>query len=359
MSGTSGDGIDAALVCFENNRPKLIDSHFTPFEETLKNAFTALFTPANNEIDRMGEADNHLGQAYLKSVENLLSKTGRTASSIKAIGLHGQTIRHRPNADSPFTLQIGNPYYLTHRLGIPVVNDFRRADMVQGGQGAPLAPLFHQALFASTEENRVIVNTGGIANISYLDKAGNVFGFDTGPANCLMDSWIIRNRQESFDRNGRWASTGEVIHHLLDKWLADPYFEQKPPKSTGREYFTLQRFGAENQLDNFPAKDIQRTLCELTAVSISRAIHTYCPEAEQVFVCGGGSQNSLLMARIEQTSGLPTESTAAIGVAPDWVEAVGFAWLAKACMSKTPINTSPITGSTTACILGAIHPACV
>ena len=357
MSGTSGDGIDAVLVAFEGDSIHILETLFTPFQAALKTKFTSLFTPGDNEIDRMGEADNLLGQAYLKSVKDLLAKSGTATNDIKAIGLHGQTIRHRPETTCPFTLQIGNPYYITHQLGIPVVNDFRRADMVLQGQGAPLAPLFHQALFSSQENNRAIINTGGIANISYLGKDGSLSGFDTGPANCLMDTWINKHKKVGFDHNGDWASTGEIIESLLDSWLADPYFIKEPPKSTGREHFTLSRINPNDELEKFAPQDVQRSLCELTARSVAQALANFCPKTDQIFVCGGGAHNRLLMARLEAICQLPVKSTESLGVAPDWVESVGFAWLAQACITGTTVATGQITGASAPCILGAIHPS--
>lgn len=360
MSGTSADGIDAALVDFSGypDAPiHIVASAFTPFEDALREQIMALFTPGDNEIDRLGELDNALGQAYADAVTGLLQATDVEPRHVGAIGLHGQTIRHRPEAHSPFTLQIGNPYFISQKLGVTVVNDFRRADMVLAGQGAPLAPVFHQALFQSSKRHRVIINTGGIANISYLPPEGALQGFDTGPANGLMDFWIESHQGQRFDADGAWARNGSVIESLLKQWLDDPYYRQSPPKSTGKEYFTPTKFGLNSEalIGHAPA-DIQRTLCELSAATISDAIGAFCAQAEEIFICGGGAHNGLLVERIAALSGLPVATTAALGVAPDWVEAVGFAWLARACMEGIATDTRSVTGAKQPPILGAIHP---
>ena len=356
MSGTSADGIDAAIADFSQNTPTLHSTHFEAFSSETHQAICQLFTPGDNEIDQMGALDTQLGQLYLRAVENLLQKNNLQASDIKAIGLHGQTIRHRPNFPSPFTLQIGNPYFLSQELGVTVVSDFRRADMTLGGQGAPLAPLFHQALFASKDANRVIANIGGISNISYLTQTEKVIGFDTGPGNGFMDDWIKQHRQQPFDDGGNWARTGKVQTTLLQQWLQDPFFLQTPPKSTGKEYFTFEKLGLSNLPQHTP-EDIQRTLCELTATSLANAIQAFCKEAEEIWVCGGGAHNQLLMERIASISGLATQSTTDLGIDPNWVEALGFASLAKACIEGTHCDTPSITGARSPSILGAIHPA--
>lgn len=357
MSGTSADGIDAALVDFSGSSPKLVATSFTPFPQTLRDQVIALFTPAANEIDRMGALDNALGASYQAAAEELLKQAQVAAGDIRAAGLHGQTIRHRPDTDSPFTLQIGNPYGISQNLGITVVSDLRRADMQLGGQGAPLAPLFHQALFQSSDVNRVVINTGGIANISFLKPDGALTGFDTGPANGLMDYWIGSVKGDRFDADGHWARNGAVIPELLAQWLADSYYRQRPPKSTGKEYFTPNHLGLTSAMikTHRPA-DVQRTLCELSAQTIADGVTQFCPGAEEVYICGGGAANSLLTERIAALTGLPTDSTAALGIAPDWVEAVGFAWLAKACLEGKALATMTVTGARKPVILGAIHP---
>ena len=358
MSGTSADGIDAALVDFSDATPKLVATDFTPFSQALREQVISLFTPGSNEIDRMGALDNSLGHEYQLAAAKLLEIAGVDPKNIKAVGLHGQTIRHRPDSASPFTLQIGNPYGISQQLGMTVVSDLRRADMALGGQGAPLAPLFHQALFQSHRTNRVVINTGGIANISYLKADGSVTGFDTGPANGLMDYWIGCVKGERFDADGTWARAGTVIPQLLESWLNDPYYRKPPPKSTGKEYFTPEQLGLTGTaISNHNPTDVQRTLCELSAQTIADAIRQFCPGADEIFICGGGAANRLLTERISALSALPAETTASLGIAPDWVEAVGFAWLAKACLEGSPIATMTVTGASKPVILGAIHPA--
>lgn len=356
MSGTSADGIDAALVDFSQQTPRFLHGQFTAFTDTLRGEIIRLFTPGDNEIDALGELDIELGQAYREAVSNLLNVAKVSANEVVAVGLHGQTVRHRPDFKHPFTLQTGNPYGISQQLGITVVSDFRRADMTLGGQGAPLGPLFHQALFQSNSKNRVIINAGGIANISYLKTNGNVTGFDTGPANGLMDAWIEKHQGARFDADGQWADSGKIIPYLLNQWLEDPYYQLSPPKSTGKEYFTLAQLGLTDPLD-FAANDIQRTLCELSAATIADGIKNYCPEADEIYISGGGAFNPLLVKRISELTAIATKSTMEIGVAPDWVEAVGFAWLAKACLERQTIATGPVTGATKPVILGAVHPA--
>lgn len=230
MSGTSADGIDAALVDFGEPQPRMLASHFQAFPNEIRHHLCQLFTPGPNEIDQMGVLDSTLGELYLEACECLLREGNVEPGDIKGVGLHGQTIRHRPDLTQRFTLQIGNPYPIAQQLGITVVNDFRRADMTLGGQGAPLAPLFHSALFRSQDTNRVIVNTGGIANLSYLKADGPVTGFDTGPANGLMDAWCELQQQTPYDDRGRWAQSGRVVEELLTQWLQDPYFQKAPPQ---------------------------------------------------------------------------------------------------------------------------------
>ena len=359
MSGTSADGIDAALVSFSSGQPQILATRFEPFETGLRQQVVDLFTPGDNEIDRMGELDVALGEAYEKATARLLEGAGVSPGEIAAVGLHGQTIRHRPDANRAFTLQIGNPYAISQRLGIAVVSDLRRADMTLGGQGAPLGPLFHQALFASDDINRVIINAGGIANISYLEKRNAVSGFDTGLANGLMDYWIEAHRGKRFDSNGDWASSGTAIPELLTAWLEDPYYSQTPPKSTGKEYFTPEHLGLTGgELSRYEPADVQRTLCELSARTIADAIKGFCPAAEEIYISGGGAHNQLLTSRIGELTGLKTHTTASLGIDPDWVEAVGFAWLAKNCMEGTPVESQSVTGAAQPVILGAIHPAC-
>jgi anhydro-N-acetylmuramic acid kinase len=310
----------------------------------------------------MGQADRELGLAFGAAVNSLLQNAGIPHSAVRAIGSHGQTIRHRPPAphqNHPFTLQVGDPSSIAQLTGIATVADFRRRDIAAGGQGAPLVPAFHRAVFNSNR-CRAIVNIGGIANITLLPTAGSVLGFDTGPGNTLMDSWITRHRGESYDRDGAWAAAGKVVPSLLTSLLNDPYFAAPAPKSTGREHFNLAWLDRHLAESTSPvsASDVQATLAELTAQSIARAIVALSPAPREVFVCGGGAYNSHLMVRLEALLH-PRQlgNTAQLGIAPEWVEATAFAWLAQQTLAGKPGNEPAVTGAQSYCVLGAIYPA--
>lgn len=360
MSGTSVDGVDAALVAIDNaGVPRLLATHQHAFPNDARADIQALMQPGENEIDRKGELDMRLGELFADATRELLRASGRQAREIRAIGSHGQTIRHRPRAGQPFTCQIGNPSVIAERTGITTVAEFRRADMAAGGQGAPLAPAFHNAVLRSPADDRVVVNIGGIANITVLpaDSNQSVIGFDTGPASTLMDAWTQQHLNKRMDEGGRWAAGGNVVKALLDALLDDPYFKLAPPKSTGFEYFNaawlntkLGEHGA-----SITAQDVQATLCELTAVSIAQAITGHAPDTRQVLACGGGVHNTHLMQRLRAL--LPAcqvDSTAVYGVDPDWVEAMAFAWLAKQTLEGKPGNLPSVTGAKRAVVLGMI-----
>jgi len=360
MSGTSLDGIDAVLVELAD-RPKLIGGQTFPFPDNLRNDLLALCQPGDNEIERMGQADRQLGLACGAAVNALLEQVGVDATTVRAIGSHGQTIRHRPPGSTgghPFTLQIGDPSSIAQITGITTVADFRRRDIAAGGQGAPLVPAFHRAVFNGSR-TRTIVNIGGIANVTQLPTDGSVLGFDTGPGNTLMDGWIERHRGEPYDRDGRWAASGRIQPVLLASLLDDAYFAAPAPKSTGREYFHLawlERHLADLDAEISPA-DVQATLAELTARGITDAIATLSPASQEIFVCGGGAYNHHLMARLEALLH-PRQlgSTAQIGIAPEWVEAAAFAWLAQQALAGKPGNEPTVTGAHDYCVLGAIYP---
>lgn len=361
MSGTSLDGIDAVLVEFNATLPpRLIAADTTAFEPALRAELLSLCLPGANEIERMGRADRALGQAFASATRQLLQKAGLPAAAIAAIGSHGQTIRHRPNSDLAFTLQIGDPSTIAEMTGITTIADFRRRDIAAGGQGAPLVPAFHRSVFGG-ERNRVILNIGGMANITALpaDREMAVLGFDTGPGNTLLDGWIAHTRQLAFDRDGAWAGSGKVDRQLLDSMLADPYFSQPPPKSTGREHFNLdwlRHHLAQNP--NVSAEDVQSTLAELTAASIVGAIEQLPFATHEVFVCGGGAYNRDLMLRLERLlHPRLLGHTGQLGIAPEWVEAAAFAWLARETLAGRPGNEPAVTGASRACILGGIYPA--
>jgi anhydro-N-acetylmuramic acid kinase len=357
MSGTSMDGIDAALVDFTATCPDIISTHSHKYPAALHQQLEAaleLKSPLDTDLTAIDAA---IGEIFAAATNELLSKTGVVPENVIAIGSHGQTIRHEPDAPEPYSLQIGNPDIIAARTGIDVIADFRRADIEVGGQGAPLVPAFHQAVFASDTEDRVILNIGGIANITILttDSTTPVSGFDTGPGNTLMDSWVRQHLQTAMDNNGDWAASGQVDHALLEDMLTDPYFLAAPPKSTGREYFNpdwLSRYTAKSCTC---ANDIQATLCELTAQTIAMAIQAHAGSAERLIVCGGGVHNDYLMGRLAANMpGLAIESTTAYGVTPDWVEAAAFAWLAKQRLADMSGNIPAVTGATRAVSLGQL-----
>lgn len=357
MSGTSTDGIDAALVDFSDVMPRVIGTLYMPYEPQLREQILALCQPGDNEIQRLGELDVVLGKALATTANQLLQQQGFGAQDIKAIGSHGQTIRHSPHSSHRFTLQIGDPNTIAAETGITTIADFRRKDIALGGQGAPLVPAFHQHIFSSELQNRAIVNIGGIANVTLLpkNKPEAILGFDTGPGNVLMDMWIAKYQQKTYDKNGEWAAQGNVLPDLLAVLLKDAYFSLPAPKSTGREYFNLAWL--EKQLAGTEkAEDVQTTLVALTAASIAAAIRASFHEGE-ILICGGGAHNKLLMSQM-QTLVQPAfkiASTDVYGIHPDWVEAVAFAWLAKQTLHRQTGNLPRVTGAKQAAILGSIH----
>lgn len=359
MSGTSADAVDAALVDFSSPAPALIACLDTPLPPALKTAITSLYLPGDDEIDRAGVLDNQLGHFFANCALDLLAQAQIKPEQVRAIGSHGQTIRHRPKLHPhAFSLQIADPNVIAEQTGITTVADFRRRDMACGGQGAPLAPGFHQAVFASPSRHRAVLNIGGIANLTDLPISGAATGFDTGPGNGLMDAWINLNRQLPYDQHGHWAGTGQVHQALLQTLLAHPYFAQPAPKSTGREEFSLSWLKPVVESLAIPAaEDVQRTLLALTVTSIAQAVTKQCPSGTEIFVCGGGVHNALLMAGLK--SALPDfklDTTEALGVAPDWVEAMAFAWLAMRTIEGLSGNLSAVTGARRDAVLGGIYP---
>lgn len=361
MSGTSADSIDAALVAFESETCRLLATHSHNLSPDLKNEIHALSFASHNEITRMGVLDQQLGHCFATAVKELLNRAEIPAHKITAIGSHGQTIRHEPahEGGTRFTLQIADANIIAEHTGILTIADFRRRDIACGGQGAPLAPAFHRAQFSSAREHRCIVNIGGIANITALPVGGSVIGFDTGPGNTLLDAWIQQCSSLAFDRDGAWAASGTCIPALLHAMLQHPFLSRPPPKSTGREDFHIQWLNAllRSHSDAAPA-DVQATLLEFTAATIAQAIDAYCPPASAVFVCGGGAHNGALMGRLQ--AHLPQNAvctTEALGLEPDWVEAVAFAWLAKQYVDGKPGNLPAVTGAAHSTMLGAAYPA--
>lgn len=351
MSGTSLDGIDAALVSFDVHRCQVIRTFYQPYAEELKQSLLTLHEPDANELEHSQIIANRLARLYAEAVTNLLRET---SSAPAAIGCHGQTIRHRPELG--FTLQLNNPALLAELTNITVVADFRSRDIAAGGQGAPLVPAFHQAVFGHPNITRVIINIGGISNLTHLSD-GAVIGFDCGPGNLLMDAWCQRHTGKSYDRNGNWARSGKVIQSLLQKLLAHPFYMQPPPKSTGRDMFNLSWL--EQYLrPEFPPQDVQATLTELSAHCIANAVARYCSGAQEIYLCGGGAHNHRLTQRLQALlPGLLIAQTDALGIPADWVEAVAFAWLAKQTLEGKPGNLPEVTGASGLRILGAIYPA--
>lgn len=358
MSGTSADAVDLAVVDFSDNKTKLIGSHSLSLSPDIRAQIHALSTPNNNEIDRMGELDQQLGKLFAESVNQLLHKYQLTPQQVVAIGSHGQTIRHRPpgSVQHPFTLQIGDPNVIAELTGITTVADFRRRDMAAGGQGAPLVPAFHQAIFHSDVIDRVVVNIGGMANITWLPASGRTLGFDTGPGNVLMDAWILQHLGKAYDANGNWAASGQIDQNLLARLLAHNFFRQPAPKSTGREAFNLEWLTHELANTAVSAADVQATLLALTAHTITNDIKKLTAANCEVFVCGGGAYNRRLMDELSTL--LPrakVASTTQLGIAPEWIESMAFAWLARQTMLRKNGNLSAVTGARREVILGGVY----
>ena len=355
MSGTSLDGIDAVLVRFSEANAQLVTQHFMPFDATLKAELLALHTPSVNELHRSLLVSNQLARLYARSIELLLSTAQILPQQVRAIGCHGQTVRHCP--EQGYTVQLGNGALLAELTGITVINDFRSRDIAAGGQGAPLVPAFHHRVLRDNATHRVIVNIGGISNLTNLAPYGATSGFDCGPGNLLMDAWCSEHRGQPYDQGGRWAAMGQVLPDLLAAMLNESYFAQPAPKSTGRDLFNMTWLRSYLRGDE-RAEDIQATLLELTALTIAQAIQKDCLGAAEIYVCGGGAHNDTLMHRLQ--SHLPqvkTASTAALGVSPDYLEAIAFAWLAEQTLLNQAANLPLVTGASHPCVLGAIHRA--
>jgi anhydro-N-acetylmuramic acid kinase len=385
MSGTSLDGVDAALLAFEGDRFWLLATHYEAYDEAMKEALRAVCYAETASLRALGELGARLGTLFGECANRVLEKSGVPRASVKAIGSHGQTVYHHPLGPHAFSLQIGDPARIAQATGIDVVADFRNRDIAAGGQGAPLAPAFHRAAYGEPGECRVIVNIGGIANLTILPAAfpssdpsghllpkgegkkarpssansrlGRVFGFDSGPGNTLMDACIRKHRGEAYDREGAWAASGKAQEELLQELLSDPYFRRPPPKSTGQEYFSwnwLERVLAGRAIE---ACDLQATLCQLTATSIAQEVQRHAPDARRVLVCGGGAHNRHLLWRLADELDCPVGDTEAWGVPPDWVEAAAFAWLARQTLLGQPGNLPEVTGASGPAILGGIYRA--
>ena len=354
MSGTSADAIDAALVAFHpDGQTQLICTHSLELPASLKSRIIAAQTDADTSIQDVCMQDVELSLLYAATVKDLLKKAGVPASTVEAIGNHGQTLLHAPTAHHPFTLQIGDNHRLAELSRITVVGDFRRRDIAAGGQGAPLVPAFHRTL-VDCSETTAFLNIGGIANISVISSEA-VTGFDTGPGNTLSDAWIRRHRQKAFDASGAWASEGNVNEPLLHRMLADPYFKRQAPKSTGQDYFNLGWLDQLNIEQEVPPVDVQRTLVELTARSAADAITA--SGCERSYLCGGGRHNDFLIERLQTLVGsVDLADTSALGIDGDFMEATAFAWLAKQCIDRSVGNVPAVTGAQSERVLGAIYP---
>lgn len=357
MSGTSLDGIDVALVDFAEGA-QLIDHGHQPLPAALTDALLTLSqSNAPVSLEQVGQLETLLGEAFAEAVRAFCRRNAIDPERIRAVGSHGQTVRHDPQGGIPYTLQLGDASIIAERTGITTVADFRRRDVAAGGQGAPLVPAFHADLFAQRGENRAVVNIGGIANITLLAADGVISGFDTGPGNGLMDSWCRRHWNIAFDDHGHKAASGAVDAELLDRLLLDPWLQLPPPKSTGRDYFQLDWLDYHLQGLNLTPECVLRTLNAFTARTIADALPLNAGKPHAVFVCGGGVHNALLMRSLQELLTCPVQSTAALGVDPDYVEAMAFAWLAKQCIEGKPGNVVDVTGAKGPRILGAIYQA--
>jgi anhydro-N-acetylmuramic acid kinase len=355
MSGTSMDAIDAALVDFSASPLRIVAASATPYPPSLKGRIASLMeSPDAVALDDIGQIDVEVAHAFAHSALALLRDAGVGAGHVAAIGSHGQTLRHRPDLGWPFTWQIGDPNTLTEMTGITVVADFRRRDVAAGGQGAPLLPVFHDQVFRSDSEDRVIANVGGIGNITVLKRGAPVTGFDTGPGNRLLDAWISRHQGLEFDDKGAWAGTGRCDATLLQQLLDEPYLDLPPPKSTGRELFNMAWL--ERRLGHLPrsTQDVQATLQEFTAATIADAVRRYAP-GSALYVCGGGAHNEALLAALaKRIAPDRVATTASLGLNPDYVEAVAFAWFARRTLAGLTSSAGSVTGASGARILGGV-----
>jgi anhydro-N-acetylmuramic acid kinase len=367
MSGTSLDGVDGVLADFGSQPPRILAHASAPFPEALGRELLALNTPGDNELHRAALAGNGLAKAYAGVVEALLHMTGLPASSVCAIGAHGQTVRHRPGEfdGTGYTLQLNQPALLAELTGIAVVADFRSRDVAAGGQGAPLAPLFHRAWFGEPGQSLALLNLGGMANLTLLGADGGCSGFDCGPGNVLMDGWCSRHRGQAFDDAGAWAASGRVLPGLLARLQAEPFFHKPPPKSTGRDLFglgwldaQLTQEGLSRMTDSAPLADVQATLAELTASTCAADLREHGKGISRLVVCGGGALNDQLMTRLAaRLPGVEVMSTSTLGLHPLQVEAAAFAWLGWQAVEGQAQPLQSITGAKGARVLGCIYPA--
>ncbi|AFU20171.1 anhydro-N-acetylmuramic acid kinase [Actinobacillus suis] len=359
MSGTSLDGVDLCVMDFAKNPPKLTACSFTPMPEDLRTDLSHLLKSGETSLQKLGEIDHRLGLLYAESINRFLVEHHLTASDIQAIGCHGQTVWHSPNGKFPFTMQIGDMNLVAAHTGITTIADFRRKDMAVGGQGAPLVPAFHEGIFASPERLTVVLNIGGISNISVLAPQQPTIGYDVSVGNALMDSWIELHQAKRYDKNAEWAKTGTLIPALLNSLLDEPFFKLPAPKSTGRELFNLEWLAKKSpNLTAYRPEDVQRTLAEFTAQSVVNELKTLESEKQcLLLVCGGGARNPLLMQRFSEL--LPkwqVATTDEYGLDIDYVEAAAFAWLAYQRVHNLTSNLPSVTGAKQPVSLGVIYP---
>lgn len=356
LSGTSRDGVDAVLVNLNGDAMDMLHASCTPYPVAIKQTLDQLLETGQSPNEKLASLlDDNLGRFYARLAQNLVNEAGMEMCDISAIGSHGQNVWHQPSGDNPRSVQLGNGPLIARNTGTTVVNNFRAADVQAGGQGAPLAPLLHRHLFHSDIENRAILNIGGIANLTLLPTNGKVLGFDCGPGNCLMDAWSKRHLQQGYDKDGNWARKGEVHSSLLKRLLKEPYFDLLPPKSTGLELFNLNWLEKSLLGSSVRPVDVQATLAELTAKSVAANLESPV-NADRLLVCGGGVHNRFLMRRL--AANLPdviVEPTTRFGAAPDWIEGLLFAWLAKQRLAGNVQDTRHITGARQAVLLGEIH----
>ncbi len=361
MSGTSLDGVDTAIVAIKGKQIRLLDSDFLSYPDTLKRDVLAICQGQATSLKSIGELDHKLGKLYANAVESLLAKSSYNTSDITAIGNHGQTVFHQPDGDIPFTTQLGDNNLVAALTGIDTIGDFRRKDMALGGQGAPLVPAFHRYLFGDSESTQVILNIGGIANVSVLQPNGDVIGFDTGPGNVLLDHWCTQAFGQAFDKDAQLANQGMVHHELLAQMLKDPYLTRSAPKSTGREYYHGQWLDTQRAAikPGMSDHDLLRTLTEFTAMTVADAIKPYgIGNSPKLLVCGGGANNPIIMSRLSEL--LPNwhvDSTDSEAINGDYMESMAFAWLAHCFVNKIPSNLPSVTGASKAVPLGVFYPA--
>jgi len=369
MSGTSLDAIDAVVVSIDANNVRLIASYEHPFPGDLREQILGVATGRSTTLPEIGLIDHRLGKLFASAVNELLNHARLTSQEITAIGSHGQTVFHSPSGDSPFTIQLGDANLIAAMTGINTIADFRRFDMALGGQGAPLVPAFHRYLFKARDSTTVVLNIGGIANISVIHPDAEVIGFDTGPGNVLLDSWCEHHTGQRYDQGAQWAAQGEVNTVLLHQFLSDLYLAMQPPKSTGREHYNLTWLKEQlalqpdrqtaNAFESISAQDVQRTLCEFTAVSIAQQVREYKQGKDcELLVCGGGTYNPLLMELLQHHLQdwfiLPTSDR---GIPEDFMEAMAFAWLARQRWHNQPSNLPSATGAVCEASLGVIYPS--